>query len=94
MSNIYDTDPTREATCRPRLPMTPAQLDALRPKPASEQPAGSEAKRIAYQAGVTALEPLILRVEELERRVLQLQNDFLELKYPQPHLRGVEKRKV
>jgi hypothetical protein len=75
-------DPTREAVSRPRVPMTPAQLDALRPKPKSEQPAGSEAKRIAYQSGVTALEPLILRIEELERKICFLEECLLNAAVP------------
>ena len=70
-------DPTYELTRRLRLPMTPAQLDALRPKPVSEQPVVSEAKRIAYQAGVAALEPLILRIEELERKIRFLEQQWV-----------------
>jgi len=70
-------DPTREAVSRPRRAMTPEQLNGYRPKPVAEQPAGSEAKRIAYQAGVTALEPLILRIEELERKVRFLEEHWV-----------------
>jgi hypothetical protein len=70
-------DPTYELTRRPRLPMTPEQLDALRPKPKAEQPVGSEAKRIAYQAGVSALEPLILRLEQVERDIQWLKEAFV-----------------
>jgi hypothetical protein len=79
MNNL---DPTYELTHRPRLPMSPEQLDALRPKPVAEQPAGSAAKRIAYQAGVTALEPLILRIEELERKVRTLEEQWVNAAAP------------
>lgn len=65
-------DPTREAVSRPRLPMTPEQLESYRPKPVvTEQPAET-AKQIAYRAGVGALEGIVLRIEELERQVREL----------------------
>jgi hypothetical protein len=64
-------------TNRERKPMTPEQLDALRPKPVSEHPVGTEAKRIAYQAGVSALEGIILRIEELERKVSMLEAEWV-----------------
>jgi hypothetical protein len=59
-----------------RQPMTPEQLDALRPKPAVATPfsAAAEAKRIAYQAGVSQLEGIILRLQALEREIADLKS--------------------
>jgi len=65
-------DPTYELTRKPRVPMSPEQLDALRPKPvvATSQP--STAKQMAYETGIRALEPLVLRIEALEATVREL----------------------
>jgi hypothetical protein len=67
-------DPTFAACHRPWAPMTPEQLDAYRPKPEAAVPEtpAQEAKRIAYQMGVSALEGIILRLQSLEREVAEL----------------------
>lgn len=77
-------------------PLSAKQLAALRPQPVgvTEITLADAAKSLAYRSGIKELEPLFLRIAELEQKVLQLQNDILEVKYPQPHLRGVEKRKA
>lgn len=69
-------DPTRELVSAPKLPMTPAQLDALRPKPATATPLSdaAEAKKLAYDSGIKELEGLVLRVQALERQVAELRN--------------------
>jgi len=80
-------------TNRERKPMTPQQLNDLRPKPVAEQTPGVTAKQIAYRAGVTALEGIILRIEALEEKVQKLQADLIEAKYGNgPHQHGRETR--
>jgi hypothetical protein len=77
MPNPYSEatyDPTAAAVRRPWAPMTPEQLDALRPQnkvTAPETPA-QEARRIGYQSGVQVLEGLALRLQALEREVAEL----------------------
>jgi hypothetical protein len=65
-------DPTREATRAPKLPMSPAQLDALRPKPVVANQPVSEAKAIAYRSGIKEIEGLVLRIEAFEEQVRKL----------------------
>jgi hypothetical protein len=70
-------DPTREAVSRKRVPMTPEQLESYRPRPVIASQPAETAKQIAYRAGVSALEPLILRVEQLERDIKWLKEEFV-----------------
>lgn len=79
-------DPTREATCAPRNPMTPAELDSYRPKPAVTL--DDEAKRISYRLGMKEIEPLVRRLLLLEATVAEqaiqitaLQTTVLKLKH-------------
>jgi hypothetical protein len=67
-------DPTAAAVSKPWQPMTPAQLDALRPqnKVAPPETPAQEAKRVAYQSGVAALEGVILRLQAVERELAEL----------------------
>jgi hypothetical protein len=69
-----DLDPTKVATSKPWQPLSPEQIDSYRPRPVvqrAETP-NEEAHRIAYQTGVSGLEPLVLRIIELERLVAEL----------------------
>ena len=66
-------DPTAVLVSTPKVPMTPAQLDALRPKPVLVHEDGS-AKAIAYRAGVKELENIVLRLEALEAEVRRLKH--------------------
>lgn len=87
IENNFMAAPGRWNGPRPvdRTPMTPTQLDELRPKPAAQRPVASTAKQVAYQTGIRELEPLVLRIESLEALVRQLQADIVELKYPIMH---------
>lgn len=58
------------------------KVQAPAPVVAAPAPAVSDAKRIAYQAGVTALEPLILRIEELERKMAFLEKCLVNAAAP------------
>lgn len=69
-------------------PMSPAQLDALRPKPAGQQPAVNEASAIAYKTGIRELAPLVLRLISAESTIAEqavqiaaLQSTVLKLKH-------------
>jgi hypothetical protein len=71
-AEVTALDPFASLVNRPRVPMTPAELDALRPKPVvTEQPAKTAAQ-IAYDSGIKELEGVILRIEALERTVAEL----------------------
>jgi len=76
------TDPT--AGLRLPAPLTPAQLDALRPQagpvPAHAQP--STAAQIAYKTGIKELQPLAERVEALERAVAWLKELLVQSAAP------------
>jgi hypothetical protein len=62
-----------------KTPLTPAQLDELRPKqPAAGQPIVSSARQIAYKCGIKEIEGLVLRIEALEARVQNLEAGLLE----------------
>jgi hypothetical protein len=82
LQNEGHRDPTAAAVRRPWAPMTPEQLDALRPqnKQAAPETPPMEAKRIAYQSGVSALEGLVLRIQELEFFVAELRMNRTEMK--------------
>lgn len=86
---MIERDPTRAASCRPRTPLTPEELDAFRPKPAVTL--DDEARRIAYKLGSRDFEPLVRRVLALEAtnrtqatQILALQNETLRLKFARP----------
>lgn len=71
-------DPTYDLVRSPKLPMTPEQLATYRPKPATATPLAETAKRVAYRSGIRELEPLVLRIEELERQVRFLKEQWVE----------------
>jgi len=55
-----------------RQPMTPQQLEALRPKPVAAQPVVDEAKQLAYRSGIAAIEPLRRRLITAEKNIADL----------------------
>jgi hypothetical protein len=69
-------DPLKELFSAPRQPMTPAQIESYRPKPATASNI-DEAKAIAYKTGIKELEPLIRRIIALEEKVAALQSAVL-----------------
>lgn len=67
-------DPTRAATTKKWTPPTPEVLESYRPRPVvqREETPQEQARRIAYECGVSGLEPLVLRIIELEKLVGEL----------------------
>lgn len=65
-------DPTKEACSRKKLPMSPEELAKYRPQPVATSTTHPTAKQIAYQAGVSALESIVLRLEAVEREIAEL----------------------
>ncbi len=55
-----------------RQPMTPQQLEALRPKPVAAQPVVDEAKAVAYRSGIAAIEPVMRRLITAEKNIADL----------------------
>ncbi len=55
-----------------RQPMTPSQLDALRPKPVAVQPVDNSPQAIAYRCGVKDLAPVIQRLVTAEKNIAEL----------------------
>jgi hypothetical protein len=64
-------DPNYDLVRSPKMPLTPQQLEDLRPKPAAPAPKIDEAKAIAYKTGIKDLEPVIRRIISLERTVAE-----------------------
>jgi len=62
-----------------RTPMTPEQLDSYRPKPVAANQPAETAKHFAHRTAVPL--EVVLRIEELERKVLFL---IEALGYPLP----------
>ena len=63
-------------------PLTNAQLDALRPQAVDVRSAPSTAAQLAYKSGIKELQPLVERVEELERTVAWLKAEYVRLAAP------------
>jgi hypothetical protein len=59
-------DPNYDLVRSPKVPLTPQQLEDLRPKPAAPAPKIDEAKALAYKTGIKDLEPLVRRIIFLE----------------------------
>jgi hypothetical protein len=58
-------------------PLTPAQLEALRPKPQSNQQSKPTAEQIAYESGIVALRGIVERIEKLEQRLQNLESEWI-----------------
>lgn len=74
-------------TNRERKPLSPAELDALRPKPAAQASAVDEAKAVAYRSGIAEVELVMRRlitaeknIAELTASVSRLQQELLDAK--------------
>jgi hypothetical protein len=72
MSTVNVSDPTKELTSRRNwAPLTPAELDALRPKKLLKGEYESP-ERFAYRAGISALSTIIYRLQLLEEQVREM----------------------
>lgn len=69
------------ASLRLPQPLNAFELDLLRPRPVeATAPTHPTAKQIAYATGIKDLEPLVLRVEELERTIYWLREELAKLR--------------
>ena len=74
-------------TSRERKPMSPEELDRLRPKVHGAQLPIDEAKKAAYDCGIAGVEQIVRRLIALERTAAEQAQKITALEtavYPQP----------
>jgi hypothetical protein len=71
---MSELDPTYDLVRSRKVPMTPEQLDALRPKPVARTNSAPTAARAAYDCGIKGLEPILLRLEAVEKELAELKS--------------------
>ncbi len=71
-NQMSELDPTYDLVRAPKRPLTPAELEILRPLTPASAPDARTAKQIAYASGIREIEGLVLRIEELEHAVAEL----------------------
>lgn len=69
---MSELDPTYDLVRAPKRPLTPAELEILRPLTPASAPDARTDKQIAYASGIREIEGLVLRIEELEHAVAEL----------------------